>query len=83
MQPISRDSMSAVFCRAQCQGGGFDFYSTQFARECWCGSGAPEDTYSRYEELDEETGCDMACTGDATESCGGHLAASVYAYSSV
>lgn len=68
------------FCRAQCEGQGFDYYSTQFARECWCGSGAPEDTYNRYEELDEATGCDMPCTGDANESCGGHLAASVYAY---
>ncbi|CAN0031064.1 unnamed protein product [Scytosiphon promiscuus] len=77
MAPISLDSMDATYCMGLCEG--FDYYGTQFGRECWCGSGTPAETYNLYGELTDAE-CDMECTGDATESCGGHLAASVYAF---
>ncbi|CAM9281127.1 unnamed protein product, partial [Hapterophycus canaliculatus] len=66
-------------CKDLCDGQGFDYYATQFGRECWCGSGTPAETYNLYGQL-TDVGCDMACTGDASEKCGGILKASVYAF---
>ncbi|CAM9721699.1 unnamed protein product, partial [Hapterophycus canaliculatus] len=77
MQPISLDSMNAAYCMGLCDG--FDYYGTQFGRECWCGSGTPAETYNLYGEL-TDADCDTACTGDATENCGGTLTVSVYAF---
>ncbi|CAM9901462.1 unnamed protein product [Hapterophycus canaliculatus] len=82
MQPISLDSMGATvrtLCKDLCDGQGFDYYATQFGRECWCGSGTPAETYNLYGQL-TDVDCDMACTGDASEKCGGILKASVYTY---
>ncbi|CAM9891045.1 unnamed protein product, partial [Scytosiphon promiscuus] len=56
----------------------YDYYGTQYGRECWCGSGTPEDTYLRYGPALEESSCNVPCTGDATEMCGGHTIMSVY-----
>eukprot|EP00752_Nemacystus_decipiens_P013406 g11871.t1 len=75
----SRTEMSAEFCMASCDGQGFDYYGTQYGRECWCGSGTPEETYELYGELDDSE-CDFECTGVATENCGGFFAMTVYAY---
>lgn len=64
---------------ASCDGQGFDYYGTQWGRECWCGVGTPEETYELYGQLDDSE-CDYECTGIATEACGGFFAMSVYAF---
>ncbi|CAM9833263.1 unnamed protein product [Scytosiphon promiscuus] len=76
------DEMTAELCMGLCDGQGFDYYGTQYGVECWCGEGTPEDTYLRYGELDAEA-CDIPCSGDSSESCGGSTIMSVYAYDDV
>lgn len=63
------------FCKAACDG--FDYYGTQFERECWCGSGTPAATYELYGQL-ADSACDDVCTGDSSEACGGAVIMSVY-----
>lgn len=65
---------------ASCDGQAFDYYGTQYGRECWCGSGAPAETYELHGQQLDDGACDMGCTGVATEACGGFLTMSVYAY---
>eukprot|EP00903_Cladosiphon_okamuranus_P010019 g9501.t1 len=78
-QASSLTEMSAAFCMASCDGQGFDYYGTQWARECWCGVGTPAETYELYGQLDDGA-CNRACTGIATEACGGFYAMTVYAF---
>lgn len=46
--------------------------------QCWCGTGDAADTYLRYGPALGDTACNVECTGDATEMCGGSLIMSVY-----
>eukprot|EP00903_Cladosiphon_okamuranus_P008193 g7889.t1 len=71
---ISQDN-SAVFCSQFC--AGYDFFGTQYSRDCWCTDGTPDTTYLLYEELDESD-CNMPCTGEPTEFCGGPSIMAVY-----
>eukprot|EP00903_Cladosiphon_okamuranus_P008213 g7906.t1 len=57
-------------CSERCSDS--QFFATQYGRECWCGF---DDGYNQH---GASTGCDVPCTGDATEICGGSYAASVY-----
>ncbi|KAF9560657.1 WSC-domain-containing protein [Agrocybe pediades] len=65
--------MTIESCLAFCTPGGFQFAGVEFARECYCDNviespGAP---------IDDST-CNMACTGDASEICGGAGAVNVF-----
>ncbi|CAM9453682.1 unnamed protein product [Scytosiphon promiscuus] len=81
---VSTTSMTAEYCKGICEAeaGDYDYYGTQFSRECWCGAGTPADTYLRYGTALDESSCDMACTGDETEMCGGFTIMSVYSFDS-
>jgi len=48
---------------------------TEYAGQCFCGNSLTTTT-----PLDEGK-CDMPCNGDATQTCGGSLALSVYSSS--
>ena len=56
----------ATFCAA------YPYFGTQWSRECWCGD---EPAGGALAPLGE---CDYACTGDATEACGGSRRLSLY-----
>lgn len=63
-------------CTAYCGAQGFNLAGTEYAGQCFCGN-----------ELNgssalAESHCDMPCEGDASETCGGSLALSVYTTSS-
>ncbi|CAM9875999.1 unnamed protein product [Ectocarpus sp. 8 AP-2014] len=63
------NDMTTGECAATCSA--FAYYGTQYGRECWCGNNADYAVYG-------EASCDMACTGDAADICGGINAMSVY-----
>ncbi|CAM9971229.1 unnamed protein product, partial [Ectocarpus sp. 4 AP-2014] len=49
----------------------YAYYATQYGRECWCGNNA---AYN----INGPGVCDFPCAGDASETCGGNFAMSVY-----
>lgn len=61
-------AMTNAKCKDACRAAGFILAGTEYAGECYCdnqirNSGKPAP--------DGETGCNMACNGNATEMCGG------------
>ncbi|KAF4631590.1 hypothetical protein G7Y89_g6540 [Cudoniella acicularis] len=61
-------ALTVELCTSTCQGLGYVFAGMEYAGQCFCGNaflngGGPAP--------DGETGCDMACSGNATETCGG------------
>ncbi|CAB1112589.1 unnamed protein product [Ectocarpus sp. CCAP 1310/34] len=71
VQDDSSDEMTAEVCAAQCDESAF--YGTQYSRECWCG-----DINAQY-SVNGVGVCDMPCSGNSEESCGGSYSMDVYA----
>lgn len=61
----SEEEMTVAKCMESCKADGFSIAGVEFGRECFCGDGLGEDAVMT------EEGCDMRCTGNATEFCGG------------
>jgi len=61
---------SAYYCTTLCKSKGFTFAGTQYSRECFCGND--------YDDYGPANNCNMPCTGDANQKCGGTWALSVY-----
>jgi len=59
-------------CIAYCDAKGFSMAGTEYAGQCFCGNELVNSS------LLSECVCDMKCEGDATQTCGGGLALSVY-----
>lgn len=71
---LDSEAMSTTMCFEHCVYHGAAFMATQWGRLCWCGRG---------EELDYYIGageglCNMSCTGDEAETCGGPRAFDLY-----
>lgn len=62
--------MTTNMCLSTCKARGFSIAATQFGTHCFCG-----DSFGRYSAA---TTCDVPCGGDASETCGGSWANSVY-----
>ncbi|KAK1964847.1 WSC domain-containing protein [Colletotrichum sublineola] len=67
------DNVMVSDCTAACAAQGFQFAGLEFGKECFCGSsiqngGAP--IAAKY--------CNMACTGDKSQYCGGPGAINIY-----
>ena len=58
-------------CVAICKSKGFRYAGVQYGESCLCGN-----SYGRYGAANN---CNMACTGDPNETCGGGFANFVYA----
>lgn len=65
------DDMTLAKCAAFCSD--YPYFGTEWSRECWCGD-EPADG-SGLAPLED---CNYACTGDATEACGGSRRLSLY-----
>lgn len=65
----SDPAMTNTKCRNSCVSRGFAFAGTQYGSYCFCGN--------RYGQFGPATNCDMGCSGDNTEACGGSWANSV------
>lgn len=63
--------MSNDACVAFCDGRGFPVAGTEYAGQCFCG------TEISSAQLDESA-CNMECTGEADDLCGGPGALSVW-----
>ncbi|KAF8963742.1 WSC domain-containing protein [Flammula alnicola] len=68
----SVNNMTIASCQAYCATGGYLFAGVEYARECYCDNtihspGAP----APITPGDPTGGCNMPCTGDQTELCGG------------
>jgi hypothetical protein len=61
-------------CIDICRSQGFAYAGVQYAESCLCGN--------RYGQFGAADNCDMACTGDSSQICGGANANSVYAVGS-
>ena len=60
-------------CVAYCAAQGYSMAGTEYAGQCFCAN-----TFTGGAAPLSEASCDMACEGDASETCGGSLALSVY-----
>lgn len=66
---MASDDMTAEKCAANCSG--FDYFGTQYGRECYCGKDAPTVSVS-------ESKCSVPCAGSDTELCGGGMLLNVW-----
>ncbi|KAG8847181.1 hypothetical protein FRB91_012037 [Serendipita sp. 411] len=64
--PISYDSMTVQKCIDGCAAAGFSSAGVEYGGECYCDNV----TYPPGQSQDMSE-CNMACTGDASEICGG------------
>eukprot|EP00752_Nemacystus_decipiens_P013637 g12090.t1 len=72
------DSMTTEVCFDYCTELGAAFMATQWAEECWCSPDGGLD-YNRHNgTIGVNAECDMPCTGDGTEMCGGYWTFDLY-----
>lgn len=65
--------MTNEACISFCSARGFQYAGTQYAQECYCG----ESIATTAQKL-EDSQCNMACKGNATEPCGGPSKLSIF-----
>ncbi|KIM95067.1 hypothetical protein OIDMADRAFT_149202 [Oidiodendron maius Zn] len=70
---LSTSSLTVEECLFACKDGGYDYAGVEFAQECYCGVVLGNGT-----TLIDSSTCDMACTGDSSEICGGSSALDLY-----
>lgn len=66
---ISANDMTAAKCAQNC--AGYSYFGTEWSSECYCGNTAPVDPAPASE-------CNMACSGNADELCGGGMRLNAY-----
>ena len=64
------NKMTNELCTTSCADKGFDYAATQYGRHCFCGN-----SYGKYGDADI---CNMPCSGNSKEICGGAWANSIY-----
>lgn len=72
-ESYTADDMTPASCSSFCGSKGYMFAGIEYARECFCGH-----TIRSQSVQKEDTECSMACTGDATKTCGGPDRLSIY-----
>ena len=69
---LRADDMTVEKCGAFCAlSGSYSLFGVEYSRECYCGNGLRNG-------LTDPKNCDMQCSGNEKEICGGGLALSVY-----
>ncbi|KAF8476774.1 WSC domain-containing protein [Kalaharituber pfeilii] len=66
-------SMTVEMCVKGCGERGWTVAGLEYARECWCGNEVKKESV-----LVVEKECNMLCTGNVTEFCGGRSRVGVY-----
>ncbi|MBI3484048.1 MAG: DUF2207 domain-containing protein, partial [Acidobacteria bacterium] len=64
--------MTAASCQAFCRSQNFRYAGTQFSSYCFCGN-----SFNRYGKR-AESECNMPCSGNSRERCGGPWANSIF-----
>ncbi|KEF59535.1 uncharacterized protein A1O9_04379 [Exophiala aquamarina CBS 119918] len=68
----SVSGMTQGVCVAACQDRGFGYAGVEYGRECYCGDGMNlVGPGGKAEKAASEDECDMLCTGDRAQICGG------------
>ncbi|WDP86113.1 MAG: hypothetical protein HUN05_14065 [Desulfobacter sp.] len=67
---FNSNNMTTQGCMDVCKAKGFRYAATQYVSHCFCSN-----TYGKY---GPSQGCNMKCSGNAAEICGGGWANSVY-----
>jgi hypothetical protein len=62
----SATAMTDESCIAYCEKAGYIYAGTEYSQECYCGA-----TLATGGVAAPAADCSMACTGNATEPCGG------------
>jgi len=66
---------SDTTCLNACHTGGYAYAGTEAGDECWCGHNAPASSLNA-----SATDCNVACAGDATQTCGGQWRLSTFQF---
>ncbi|KAF2170893.1 hypothetical protein M409DRAFT_35857, partial [Zasmidium cellare ATCC 36951] len=66
------DNLTIAECTDACKSAGYGMAGVEYARECWC-----DDAIQNGATV-AQSGCDMTCTGNSTEYCGGSNRINVY-----
>ena len=70
--------LSKEVCAAKCKSYGYKYMGLQFARECFC-SNTFDNPYGRTTKREDgHGGCNMKCTGNNSQFCGGRWRQMVY-----
>ncbi|KAI8262728.1 hypothetical protein K4K58_000409 [Colletotrichum sp. SAR11_239] len=64
--------MSVLQCTAACKAAGFSYAGVEYSSECYC------DNQILSTATSGQTGCNMLCSGNSTEYCGGGNFINVY-----
>ncbi|KAF2001319.1 WSC-domain-containing protein [Amniculicola lignicola CBS 123094] len=64
-------NMTAEYCAAYCTG--YTFFAVEYAQECYCGTSIPGAS-----AVAADGRCNMPCTGNSSEICGGPNGLSLY-----
>lgn len=67
---FSTSKMTTELCESTCKSKGFRYAATQYGSHCFC-----DDSFGSY---GSSQSCNMRCSGNASETCGGSWANSVY-----
>ena len=67
---FSSPNMTVELCISECRRRGFAFAATQYGSQCFCGN-----SYGKYGPANN---CNMSCSGNRSEICGGFWANSIY-----
>ncbi len=66
--------MTVELCVSACASAGFLLAGVEYSQECWCDN----TVHSGGPAPDGNVGCNMACKGNALETCGGSNRLNVY-----
>jgi hypothetical protein len=73
---IGQHAVTNTNCVAYCSENGYSLAGTEYGGQCFCAN-----SLSSESSLLDGSKCDMPCEGDATQTCGGSWALSVYSKS--
>ncbi|KJA23963.1 hypothetical protein HYPSUDRAFT_201077 [Hypholoma sublateritium FD-334 SS-4] len=65
--------MTLEACAAFCTPAGYEFFGVEFSRECYC-----DNVIESPGAIETDGGCNMPCTGNSAEICGGSSRINIY-----
>lgn len=74
---IPGENMTPVLCTAACKSGGYILSGVEYGGECYCGNSLLN---GAGPAPDGNTGCNMACNGNAAYKCGGANRMNLWSY---
>ena len=76
--PISGKAVTIETCAAACDG--YDYFGTEYSGECYCGNTINTGSALVAGSTPAQTLCDMTCSGNASEYCGGPSRLNMYQF---